>query len=224
MGVKYTIVIISDTHTNHKGIEKKLGLPPADFIIHCGDISGRGDEYSIRQFLDWFSDLHQYNHKIFIAGNHDRLFEDQPTLAKEIVAEHVDNDVYYLEDSGIELWGVKFWGSPVTRPFMDWAFNRTEEKMKLHWEAIPEDTNVLITHGPPYMIMDYAESGSAEHTGSESLYWTVFDRVRPQVHCFGHIHEQYGLKEIDGIKIVNASTLNAQYKLVNPPVVVEIEI
>lgn len=208
----------------HKGLENKFDLPPADFIIHCGDISGKGDEYSVRQFLDWFSSLYQYDHKIFIAGNHDWLFESTPGLAKKLVEEYKDKNVHYLEDSGVELWGVNFWGSPVTRPFNDWAFNRPEEKMKQHWGAIPENTDVLITHGPPYMLMDYAESGSAEHTGSESLYWTVFDRVRPQVHCFGHIHEQYGVKEIDGIKIVNASVLDGAYKLVNPPVLVEVEI
>lgn len=220
--MKLKILIISDTHNNHRGVEKKLGLPPADFIIHCGDITGSGSEYHTRDFLDWFSGLHQFDHKIFIAGNHDWLFESTPGLAKEIVSEY--ENIHYLEDSGIELWGVKFWGSPVTKPFNNWAFNRPEEKLKQHWDAIPKDTDVLITHGPPYMLMDYSESGSAEHTGSESLYWTVFDRVRPQVHCFGHIHEQYGIKEIDGIKIINASLLDSNYRMVNPPIMVEIEI
>ena len=28
----------------------------------------------------------------------------------------------YLEDSGVEIDGVRFWGSPWTPTFMDWAF------------------------------------------------------------------------------------------------------
>ena len=206
------------------GLENKFDLPAADFIVHCGDVSSHGSEYEVREFLNWFSNLYQYDHKIFIAGNHDWLFESTPGLAKRLVEEYKDKNVYYLEDSGIELWGINFWGSPVIKPFNNWAFNRPEKKLKQHWDAIPKNTNVLITHGPSYMLMDFAKSGSGKHTGSESLYWTVFDRVRPKLHCFGDIHEQYGVKEIDGIKIVNASVLDGAYNLVNSPVLVEVEI
>ncbi|MFW6219891.1 MAG: metallophosphoesterase family protein [bacterium] len=218
--MKYKILLISDTHNNHKGLDKKFGeLPPADFIIHAGDITGSGDEYSTKEFLDWFSSLYQYDHKIFIAGNHDWIFEINNFLAKRLVPENV----HYLEDSYVELWGLKIYGTPVTPIFYNWAFNRPEEKLKQHWSAIPDDTDILITHGPPHGVLDFASHHSQEHTGSPSLYDEVINRIKPKVHVFGHIHEEYGQKEINGIKFVNASVLNARYQMVNKPILIEIE-
>lgn len=214
------LVIISDTHTMHMGVENKFNLPPADFLIHCGDITGRGTEYTIREFLKWFNDLDQYTYKIFIAGNHDILFETTPTLIKEILNDYPN--IIYLEDNGIELEGLKFWGTPVSKPFMDWAFNRPEEKLKQHWKAISDDIDVLITHSPPYKIMDFATHGSKEYTGSPSLYDEVVNRIKPQIHCFGHIHSEYGMRFFGEIKFINASNLNDEYKIVNPPMVIEI--
>ncbi|MEA3295811.1 MAG: metallophosphoesterase [Patescibacteria group bacterium] len=109
------IVIISDTHGMHKGLDNKFDLPPADFVIHCGDITGSGKEHVVKEFLDWYSKLDQYKYKIFIAGNHDRLFEDDRMIAKELLSKYPN--VIYLEDSGVELKGIKFWGIPVSRPF-----------------------------------------------------------------------------------------------------------
>ena len=220
MKTTHKILFISDTHTMH------FEMPIADFIVHAGDITGQGSEHSVRKFLKWFGSLSMYDHKIFIAGNHDWLFERDRSWAIQLVNEYSKkySKIHYLEDSGVELWGLKFWGSPVTKPFCDWAFNRPESKMAEHWAAIPEDTDILITHGPPYMLMDYAESGSQEHTGSESLYWNIVKRIKPKIHVFGHIHEQYGVKEFDGIKFINASNLDGGYSMVNPPILVELEI
>jgi Icc-related predicted phosphoesterase len=212
-------VIISDTHTMHKGLENRFNFPPADFLIHCGDITGRGTENTIREFLEWFNNLNQFKYKIFIAGNHDRLFEAVPQLTKEILNEYPN--IIYLEDSGIELDGIKFWGSPVSKPFMNWAFNRPEEKLKKHWETIPNNIDVLITHSPPHKIMDYGVF-SKEHTGSPSLFNEVINRIKPKIHCFGHIHNDYGMKIYGETKFINASNLNEDYKIVNPPIIIEI--
>ena len=211
------ITLISDTHTMHKGLENKFNLPPADYIIHCGDITGLGTEHTTREFLKWFNNLSQYKHKIFIAGNHDWLFEISPALAKDIVEEY--ENVIYLEDSGVEINNIKFWGSPVTLPFNNWAFNRSEEKLKQHWEAIPDNIDVLITHGPPYKIMDFGPY-SKEYTGSRSLYNEVVDRIKPKIHCFGHIHNDYGIYDHEsGVKFINASNLDESYKITNKPIV-----
>lgn len=228
MSTKYKILIISDTHTKHKELEKKFDLPEADFLIHCGDITGYGSERSTRDFLKWFGGLKQFPNKIFIAGNHDSFFENYGQWARQLVNEYAkkyaaNGDIWYLEDMGIELNGLKFWGSPVTRPFMNWAFNRPELKLASHWEIIPKDIDILITHGAPEEILDFSYTGSQEHTGSPSLRNEVETRIKPLIHCFGHIHEQYGQKEINGIKFVNASSLNEMYEMVNPPILIEIE-
>ena len=227
--MKVKILFISDTHWLHKEWAQNHKMPAADILVHAGDISGRGSENDVRKFLKWFGELRLYDYKIFIAGNHDFLFEDKGLLGRSLVKEYASRymdrgELIYLEDTGTDIWGLKFWGSPVTRPFNDWAFNRPETKLAQHWAAIPDDTDVLITHDPPYMIMDYAMWGTHEHCGSPSLYKEVVERIRPKVHVFGHIHEGYGVKEIDGIKFINASCLDGYYNPVNPPTVVELEI
>jgi len=216
--MKLKIVIISDTHNKHRQIQSK-DLPVADIIIHCGDFTSMGYAHEIKNFMQWFSKLNQYDYKLIIAGNHDFLFETFPVLAKE----HIPENVTYLEDSGVEILGVNFYGTPVQKIFNNWAFNRTEEKMKQHWEGIPDNTDVLITHCPPHMIRDFAMY-SNENVGSPSLRDEVLNRIRPKIHCFGHVHLDYGITEFEGIKFVNASCLNERYEYANKPIVVEIEI
>ena len=191
-------------------------MPDADVVILCGDATSVGYEYEIANFLNWFSKLDQYKYKIFIAGNHDWFFEKTPQFVKQILPDNV----IYLEDSGVEIEGIKFYGTPVQLEFCNWAFNRTEEKLAQYWEAIPDDTDVLITHSPPLGILDY--SPMCGKVGSPSLLNEVTMRIKPKVHCFGHIHHSHGVLEQDGTKFVNASVLNDNYKLVFEPIVVEI--
>ncbi len=209
----FKICIISDTHNHHK----KVKLPDADVIIHCGDFTSVGYEHEIKNFMKWYSNLHQFEHKIIIAGNHDQLFEGNSRLAKSLIP----NNVIYLEDSGVEINGLNFYGSPVQKMFMNWAFNKPEEKLKLHWEAIPTDTDILITHSPPYGIGDYVPR-NGEHCGSPSLFSEVVERIKPKIHCFGHIHEGYGIKEYDFIKFINASNLDGDYMCVNDAILIEL--
>ena len=210
------ICLISDTHGKHK----KLNLPDADMIIHCGDSTTRGLDHEVRNFMKWYSELEQYKYKIIIAGNHDWLFERNISLAKT----YIPDNIYYLEDSEVVIDGIKFYGSPVQKPFLNWAFNRPEAMLANHWIAIPEDTDVLITHSPPYGIGDYVSNRFSieTHQGSPSLYMEVVKRIRPKIHCFGHIHEGYGVKEIDDIKFINASNMDADYQLINDPIIVEL--
>ena len=204
------ICIISDTHGQHDFIG--INSYSADTIIHCGDISGNGKINSIQNFLNWFSNLNQFKHKIFIAGNHDLLFEKSGIIAREIIP----NNIIYLEDNEVIIDDIKFYGSPVQKHFNNWAFNRDETKLAQHWAAIPENTDILITHSPPLGIGDFVPWANS-HEGSPSLHDEVINRIKPKIHCFGHIHEGYGLKIINNIKFVNASNLNGNYEVVNNP-------
>lgn len=209
------LCIISDTHGKHK----HLKLPDADMIIHCGDFTSVGREHEVRNFMKWYSKLDQYKYKIIIAGNHDWLFERNSSLAKTYIPENV----IYLEDNEIIIDGIKFYGSPVQKPFLNWAFNRSEAVLERHWKAIPSDVDVLITHSPPYGIGDYVSNYYSDGCqGSPSLYMEIVKRIKPKISTFGHIHEGYGIKVIDDITFINASNLNGDYFCVNPPIIVEI--
>ena len=205
--------IISDTHNRHR----KLTLPEADTIIHCGDFTSMGYDREIRDFMKWYSNLNQYKYKIAVAGNHDWLFETNRVLALT----DVPSNVIYLEDSGVEIEGLNIYGTPVQLPFNNWAFNRPESKLIEHWKAIPDNTDVLITHSPPYGIFDWSVYDKI-HTGSPSLYFEVVERIKPKLHCFGHIHGGYGIKVIENTIFINASNLDEDYMCVNPPILIEI--
>jgi len=208
------IVFISDTHGDHKEIKN---IPACDVIVHAGDISALGSQQTIEYFLEWFSSLEQAKNKIFVAGNHDWLFQRNPPLAKSIIP----SNVIYLQDSGCEIDGVKFWGTPVQLPFFNWAFNIPADEIIKYWDMIPADTDVLITHSPPKGIMDISRRGR-EHTGSQSLYDQIVTRIKPKIHCFGHIHEGYGIQVVEDITFINASNLNEDYAVANPPILIEI--
>lgn len=157
------IVFISDTHAKH-GLLKTQDLPEADIIIHAGDISTRGYKHEIEDFLYWYSRLDQYKHKIFCAGNHDFFFEADRETAMNLIPENV----IYLEDSSVVIEGIKIWGSPVSPYFHNWAFNRERGKdINKYWQNIPNDVDILLTHTPPYNILD--KTVYYEYVGCEDL-------------------------------------------------------
>ena len=205
-------VIISDTHGQHKN----LTLPKGDVIIHAGDISQRGKESEIIDFLNWFKDL-DFKYKIFIAGNHDFFFEE--TSEKDI-QRIIPENIIYLCDSGVEVENIKIWGSPITPWFYDWAFNRPRgAQIALHWQLIPHDTDILITHGPVFGQLDKTTRG--ENVGCEDLLHAI-DKIKPKIHICGHIHEGYGQTTSSKTKFINASVLDEKYGLTNPPITFEL--
>jgi Icc-related predicted phosphoesterase len=205
-------VAISDTHSQHR----KVVLPQADCIIHAGDVSSMGRESEVIDFLDWFSGL-DYKYKIFIAGNHDFFFERCDKLRLKSI---LPNNVIYLNDSRVEIEGIKIWGSPISPWFYNWAFNRYRgEQIRKHWALIPADTDILITHGPVFGRLDKTASG--DEVGCKDLLEKI-NEIEPKVHICGHIHEAYGEIEENGIKYINASVVNLDYKLVNQAVEFEI--
>lgn len=215
------IIFISDTHTLHGQMLNEI--PEGDVLVHCGDVSGRGVGSEIQDFLAWFSSLPHKN-KIFIAGNHDFGFQYRDHVLQKTLESLREQNIHYLEDSGIEIDGVKFWGSPWTPPFYNWAFMLNEDEIKEKWEMIPRDTNVLITHGPPLGILDLVVYGQ-ENVGCPALMEEIVKLKDLKVHAFGHIHEEYGtamgLGE-NGPIFINASTCTLRYKPWNKPIVIEI--
>ncbi len=206
------IVCLSDTHNT----SKTLNVPDGDILIIAGDVFNKGYEHEIQKFDAYLATL-PHKHKIMIAGNHDwALAYATPEEIKTLITNAV-----YLQDSGIELEGIKFWGSPWQPEFCDWAFNLPRGKLLAEvWSLIPDDIDVLITHGPPYGILDQNDIG--QHVGCLDLL-EALDRVQPKLHIFGHIHESAGKLEKDGITFVNACICDGKYRPVNPPIVVDFQ-
>jgi Icc-related predicted phosphoesterase len=205
------IVCISDTHAKHR----KFSIPKGDILIHAGGIMTVGYDLSeVEDFNSWLGELPHY-HKIVIAGNHDRLLEIYPNVRGCLT------NAVYLENSGVELAGLKFWGSPATPEFCNWAFNyRRGEEIDKIWQLIPDDTDVLITHGPPAGIRDWIAEGS-ESLGCRNLREAI-KRVKPKLCVFGHLHGGHGIEDIPPTKFVNASLLDEKYQPAYEPIVVEL--
>jgi Icc-related predicted phosphoesterase len=215
--MKKKITFISDTHTKHKHLTNDL--PGGDILIHCGDISSRGYKNEIENFLGWFDCIKGYEYKIFIAGNHDFGFQDNPKECFELLKNYPS--ITYLEDNSIIIDGIKIYGSPWQPRFHNWAFNVNRGwDIAQKWEKIPMDTDILITHGPLLGILDI--TNISERVGCEDLYNRVME-IKPKVHAFGHIHSSYGMKEMDGMTFINASNLGEDYLYQNDPITLDFE-
>lgn len=195
------ILHLSDTHSKHGLLQD---LPSADIIIHSGDLSFAGSEDEVLDFIEWFTSL-PYQHKIFIAGNH-----DDSLFGANI--EGLANNCFYLCNSGITINGVTFYGIPM---FMEDVLSGDYDK---DIEKIPRNTDVLITHQPPYKILD---SSADINYGSRELLETV-SRTQPKYHLFGHIHDAYGVQKNNKTLFINASILDEHYEVSNKPILLEI--
>ncbi len=195
------ILHLSDTHSKHRLLQN---LQSADVIIHSGDVSFAGSEDEIMDFVEWFIALpHKY--KIFIAGNHDDcLFGTN--------VDGLPENCFYLCNSEVKIEGVKFYGVPM---FMEDAMSGDYDK---NIQKIPNDTDVLITHQPPYCVLD----SSANITyGDRNLLQTVL-KIQPKYHLFGHIHDAYGSEKNDNTLFINAAVLNEHYEISNKPILLDI--
>lgn len=213
------LVLMSDTHGQHRGLD----VPEGDVLVHAGDIcmsmhvpSSRVLEKNVetlRDFDDWLGDL-PHPHKVVIAGNHD--------FALQYVEESrgVLRSARYLQDEGVAIGGLQFWGSPWQPHFGGWAFNAHRgEEIAQKWAKIPTSTDVLITHGPPQFHHDWV---GAENVGCADLLRKVHE-VKPRLHVFGHIHHGYGQTQDSEALFCNAAVVNGKYQLTNDPIVVELE-
>lgn len=202
------ICFISDTHNQHPE------LPNADLLIHCGDLTGSGSLVSFVKEVNWLKSIkHQFPLGIIlIPGNHDFGLDNE--LRGAVLAIFKDADIEVIINRPFQVMDIKFFGSPMTPIFNDWAFMADEDTLAQHWRSIREDTQILITHGPPQGIRDLCKDG---HVGSSSLRYHL-DNNLPElkVHAFGHIHEGAGYDLGPRYISLNASVLDGQYKGFNP--------
>jgi len=180
------ILHISDTHSFHNLLKVPYDI---DMIIHSGDCSNPKDPYNnepeVRDFIDWFKMI-PVKYKIYVAGNHDTSIEKKLVTKKNFE----DAGIIYLENESVEIEGIKFFGSPHTPQFSQWAFMKDRAKLERFWRmAIPEDTDVIITHGPPKGVLDksYDRNNDMESCGDKSLLNRVLE-IQPAYCLFGHIH------------------------------------
>lgn len=188
---------ISDTHGHHGQLpatRKGRANEEVDLIIHTGDATNwYGPQQNLPEmsrFLDWFEQFDVP--KIYVAGNHDGAI-----AGKLVVKEDFEKrGIIYLEESEVEIDGVRFWGSPYTPQFNRWHFMKSRQKLDCYWRyAIPDDVDVVLTHGPPKYVLDLTldRKNIPEYVGDKSLLNRIcglneVEGVKPQAHLFGHIH------------------------------------
>jgi Icc-related predicted phosphoesterase len=195
---------ISDTH----GLHEQLPVPDGiDVVVHSGDASNRMDPYlnepELRKFLAWFAAL-PIARKVFVPGNHDTSLEKRVVRPDEVTSLGID----LLIDARVEIDGVKFWGSPWTPRYGDWAWMTKRETIGRKWQHIPTDTDVLITHGPPFGTLDatYDSSNDTSMVGCRALQkWVTLNP--PRFHLFGHVHScddirNAGTKTVSGLRTI----------------------
>jgi predicted MPP superfamily phosphohydrolase len=228
---KIVIDMLSDTHNQHE----KFKCEGGDILLHSGDCTSRGGLSEAIKFMEWFG-KQPYTHKVMIPGNHDWIFEENPAVMQEYAAK---NGIHLLNDSGvilsgavivgepsavreggtsIERYDIKVWGSPVQPWFHSWAFNRYMDErhatakhpwIKPHWDMIPEGTEILLTHGPAYMILDKVVRGNF-NVGCYHLAKRI-EELGVSLHVCGHIHEGKGFHYGPKTTYVNASSLDERY-------------
>jgi len=212
------IVFISDTHTKHRQIR----IPECDLLIHCGDFTYRGKWEEVASFNNWLDELVQCKNRVVVAGNHELGFEQLSMFEKKQLL----SNAIYLEDSGVQIEGLNIWGSPWTPKFFEWQFMLdTPEQSVNEWNKIPDNTNILVTHGPSYGILDKVNHpGPREdpHVGCKYLLERVKKLTNLKIHASGHLHESYGMLQCNNYLAINAANLNDKYNVANEPIVIEI--
>ena len=214
------LCFLGDTHGQH---EKVLFKGPIEMIFHTGDFVY--DHTSIDDyinFIKWYGNLN-IKHKILIAGNHETFLDSDlhgNVYKDDLLNLMRENNIHYLENESITLEGLKIYGSPNTPKFYDWAFMKSRGlSLQENWNNIPLDTDILLTHGPPFGIGDKTEHG--ELTGCIDLLNKVMNLPDLKYHAFGHIHHSSGIYTANQLgtrtRFVNGSILNDSYIFKNQP-------
>ena len=213
------IVAISDTHSRHD----KVKVPGGDVLVHAGDWTMGGNGIEVRAFARWLADL-PHPRKLVTPGNH-----DMGCGGGEVRAVFEDAGAELVIDAAVVVDGVKFYLSPWTPRFYhwDWMLDRGSSIAR-KWAEIPDDVDVLVTHGPPFGVGDLVPAATTgtlpKHAGCHDLLARVRE-VRPQFHIFGHIHDGYGRYRADDpsdVVFVNAAICDEAYRPVNAPQVIDL--
>lgn len=208
------ILVTSDTHGKHGQMPP---LPDCDLFIHCGDFMNSGVRWEeIFSFNSWLGGLDLPKDRILLcAGNHDIFFDETHRRSGKLTAAEARkclNNGTYLQDEAVVVDGIKFWFSPWTPEFMGWAFNtKRGDEISAKWKMIPDDTEFLVTHGPPMGILDTSKPGG-DYLGCADLNSRRYDLPNLKVHAFGHIHGGRGIMSTGETTFVNASFVNEAYK------------
>lgn len=195
------ILHLSGTHGAHHRLK---ALPKADVLIHTGDFTLNGSNAEATDFLNWLCDL-PYAHKIFICGNHDECLYGA-------IIEGLDKNVYCLNNSRVEIEGIKFYGVPM---FLNECITGHQFK---NYVNIPHDTNVVLTHEPPYGILDESDK---INFGSEDLLQRI-KSISPAAHLFGHVHPHHGMQKIGPTIFSNGAVMNDNYTVLQSPNIIDL--
>mgnify|MGYP001466990095 CR=1 FL=1 len=206
-------VVMSDTHNRHRDLK----IPDGDILIHAGDATSGGQLSEVADFAAWFA-AQPHRIKILVAGNHDFAFQDDYENAVDILKNA--GGIVYLQDAAYQIESddgpIRIWGAPWQPWFHNWAFNLRGAELKAVWDLIPRDTEVLITHGPPFEVLD--ETNRGDCVGCKYLRKRILE-IKPKLHICGHIHEGYGLASLGTTSVMNCSICDLSYKPVNRPLV-----
>jgi len=229
-------VFASDTH---EAPDWENNLPDGDVLIHCGDFTMLGGLQETKDFVSKF-EKQPHKIKIVVAGNHEMTFDTEKfKLKRQVIEERfrylkkvndvkvkevvtTNSNLIYLENSATTILGYKIYGSPVQPHFYDWAFNVRRERIGEIWNQIPNDTEILITHGPPLGFGDCNEDN--EHVGCEDLLNAIRNRVKPKIHAFGHIHHDYGVWKDENTIYVNAAICDISYNAMRRGIVIDLPV
>jgi Icc-related predicted phosphoesterase len=188
-----------------------------DLLLIAGDISAHtrddNERFLRRDFPNWL-ERQPAKEIVGIAGNHDFVAQQWPSVFRDLPWHYLDNQV-------IELAGLKIAGSPWTPRYGFWAFMAADDELARIWKQMPDDIDVLLTHGPPYGFCDLTADGV--HAGSLSLRERILELDQLKLHAFGHIHHTRGADVIStGAIVVNCALTDERYRIVNTPIVVEL--
>lgn len=213
------ICAISDVH----GKWNKVTIPECDILISAGDYSFKGEHHMVRDFHKWL-DKQPAKHIISVQGNHEKIVEADFLLAKQIAVQACPR-VHFIDEGLVEIEGLKIYGSAITPWFHNWAWNRMRgPDIKKHWDKIPDDIDILITHGPTYGILDTVYNTweiPVDRVGCQDLGVRIKELKNLKHHICGHIHCSYGHIEIDGVNYWNAAICDEMYMPTNVPHVFE---
>jgi len=192
-------------------LHREVDVPDGDILIHAGDFTMFGkDPRALQEFDAWLKELPHPN-KIIVPGNHEFVLE------ADLRRRSLLKSATVLIDEGTAVGGLKLWGSPVT-PLYGAAFGiSSAAERRALYSSIPGDIDVLITHGPPYGILDRIDE-TQPHAGCRELFDAVL-RVKPKLHVFGHIHGAAGIFHTESTTFVNTAMLGLEGHLVIAPTV-----
>lgn len=201
------ICLISDTHETHDSFE----IEPCDLFIHAGDFTNTGNYRAIADFGNWLANV-PAKHKVVIPGNHDKTFEGNWSEARS----YLPDNVHVLNQTAVEIEGIKIWGEPRTPEFMNWAFNVPRLKMKEVWEKVPDDIDILVSHGPPLHCLDMTPRG--EPVGCAFQRTMIIKHPTLKMVVCGHIHEAYGHEKLGDVDVYNVAVLDLHATRTKHPV------